>query len=123
MKPLIFKEERGYRCLKRLDTPMPPKEYVPRAPPPPPLPPPPKKKVPALKLEGINYGDDPETWAGVAEALCKLKMSAEYAHQFSSKVSRYLQAEDRSELAELLLSFDRIYSTCWEKLIRKIRGL
>ena len=83
----------------------------------------PKKKVPALKLEGIHYGDDIEGWVGVADALCRLKMSAEYARQFSQKASRYLQTEDRSDLALLINSFDRIYAHCWEKLIRKIRGI
>lgn len=69
-----------------------------------------------------NHGDDIEAWSETALNLSKLKSSAEYAQDFSKKFSKYLNKEDKIEMAGICTKIDKIYLKYWEKLVSKIRG-
>jgi hypothetical protein len=70
-----------------------------------------------------TYGDDLELWGEMAQALCKAKMSAEYAQEFLDSYSKFLSIGDKLESAAMVSRFNVLYLRYWEKLIKKIRGI
>ena len=64
-----------------------------------------------------------EAFDKMATNLCKLKIATEYAQEFAKKFSSYLNAEEKTQIAQLNVQFDFFYYKQWEKLIKKIRGL
>jgi len=76
-----------------------------------------------MKAEYENSRDDIEKWSDIAIGLSKLKMSTEYAADFSLKFAKFMSKEDKIEMAALHAKYDVIYWRYWEKLIKKIRGI
>ncbi len=76
-----------------------------------------------MTLNNQMHGDDIEGWNEIAMGLCQLKMATEYAQEFSKKLSRYMSAPDKIEIASLNSKYDAMYWKYWEKLIKKIRGI
>ena len=86
----------------------------------------PRKETPKtyeLASRAHSYGDDLESWAHIADGLCRLKMANEYAGQFGQKMGKYISKEDQVEMAGLSSKYDFIYWKYWEKLVKKIRGI
>lgn len=67
--------------------------------------------------------DDVDGWVVIADALCRLRLSTEYAQEFTKKFSKYMTKKEQPEMAALSSRYDAIYYRNWEKLIKKIRGI
>lgn len=76
-----------------------------------------------MKVNKPDEIDELKEWASVADGLCKLKMGASFAHEFTDKYSKYLTHADRVEMASINSKYDQMFWKYWERLVRKIRGI
>ncbi|CAB4126762.1 hypothetical protein UFOVP80_55 [uncultured Caudovirales phage] len=70
-----------------------------------------------------DLDEDIAKWEEIGHALFFLKTGIEYAEQYRSKCNRFLDHEDKVELAAMQVRYWNIYYKYFEKFIKKVRGM
>jgi hypothetical protein len=71
----------------------------------------------------MTQHDEVEILGENAMFLCRLKIATEGFQECQKKVSKFLEAKDRVELAKFNVKLDEMYYKYFERFIRKVRGL